>query len=138
MQMKLKDLASRLGLELRGDGELEIAAPAPIEAAGPATVTFVAAAKYLAALKESKASCVIITEELAGQAHCARLISKNPYFDFARVLAILVPPYRPPLGVDPTAKIAPDAKIGQDASIGAYTVIGAGAAIGRDAVIHPH
>ena len=69
---------------------------------------------------------------------CATLISKNPYFDFARVLAIFVPPYRPPLGIDPTARIAPDAKIGERASIGAYTVIGAGAAIGRDAVIHPH
>ena len=32
--MKLKELAARLELELRGDGETEILAPAPIEAAG--------------------------------------------------------------------------------------------------------
>ena len=33
--MKLKELASKLGLELRGDGGVEIFAPAPIEAFAP-------------------------------------------------------------------------------------------------------
>ena len=33
--MKLKELAARLELELRGDGDTEIFAPAPIEAAKP-------------------------------------------------------------------------------------------------------
>jgi UDP-3-O-[3-hydroxymyristoyl] glucosamine N-acyltransferase len=136
--MKLKELASRLGLKLLGDGELEIIAPAPIEAAGPGTIIFVAAAKYLPALKESKASCAIVPEELAAEAECATLISNNPYFDFARVLEIFFPPYRPPSGIDPSARIARDARIGEGSSIGAYCVIGAGVAIGREAVIHPH
>jgi UDP-3-O-[3-hydroxymyristoyl] glucosamine N-acyltransferase len=136
--MKLSELASRLGLELRGDGSLEIAIPAPIEAAGPGTVTFVAAAKYLPALKAGRPSCAIVLEEFAAEAPCATLISLNPYFDFARVLGIFFPPYRPPAGIDPSARIALDAKIGAGASIGALCAIGAGVTIGRDAVIHPH
>ncbi len=136
--MKLSELASRLGLELRGDGEIEIAVPAPIEAAGPGTITFVAAARYLPALRESRASCVIVPEDLAAETQCAALISRNPHFDFARVLEIFFPPYRPPAGIDPTARIAGDARIAEDASIGAYCVIGAGTVIGRAAVIHPH
>jgi UDP-3-O-[3-hydroxymyristoyl] glucosamine N-acyltransferase len=136
--MKLKDLANKLGLELRGDGEIEIAAPAPIEAAAPGTIVFVAGAKFAPALAAGSASAAITTAELAAGANCATLISANPYADFSRVLEIFFPPYRPKPGIDPTAAIASDAKIGPGASIGACSVIGAGVEIGRDAVIHPN
>jgi len=136
--MKLKDLASRLGLELRGDGELEIIAPAPLEAAASGTITFLAHPKYLTLMENSTASCVITSSELAVKVNRASLISSNPYVDFARTLEIFFPPYRPPVGIDPTASIAADASIGDGASIGAYSVIGAGVTIGRAAVIYPH
>lgn len=137
--MKASELASRLGLELRGDGEAEVWAPAPLEAAAPGTVTFAAGARYLARLRARSPSCIIVAPELAGEvAAPALLISPNPYADFARTLAIFFPPYRPGPGIDVTARIAPDAKIGAQASIGAYCVIGSGASIGRNAVIHPH
>jgi UDP-3-O-[3-hydroxymyristoyl] glucosamine N-acyltransferase len=135
--MKLNELASKLGLELRGDGGAEIYAPAPVEAAGPGMIIFVAAEKYAAAL-DSGVSAAITTRELAERAKCATLISANPKADFARALEIFFPPYRPAAGIDQTAVVAPDAKIGENASIGAYAVIGAGVRIGRDAVIHPH
>ena len=135
--MKLNELASKLGLELRGDGGVEIYAPAPVEAAGPGMIVFVAAEKYAAAL-QSGVSAAITTPELAKGAKCATLISANPYADFARAMNIFFPPYRPAAGIDRTATIAPDAKIGENSSIGAYAVIGAGVRIGRDAVIHPH
>jgi UDP-3-O-[3-hydroxymyristoyl] glucosamine N-acyltransferase len=134
--MKLKELADRLGLELRGDGSVEIFAPAPIEAAGPGSIIFVAGAKYASAL-HSNVSAAITTGELAAGASCATLISANPYADFARVLEIFFPAYRPARGIDPTAQIAADAKLGENASVGAFSVIGAGAVIGSDAVIHP-
>jgi UDP-3-O-[3-hydroxymyristoyl] glucosamine N-acyltransferase len=136
--MKLKELATRLGLELRGDGEIEIARPAPIEAAGPGAITFVAAPIYLAALRESKAAGAIVLAEFADQAPCPVLISAQPHFDFARMLTIFFPPYRPPAGIDPTARIAASARIGADASIGAYCVVGADVVVGRGAILHPH
>ncbi|MGC1401071.1 LpxD N-terminal domain-containing protein, partial [Candidatus Binatus sp.] len=135
--MKLKELASKLGLEIRGDGGVEIFAPAPIEAAGPGMIVFVAGAKYAPAL-QSSVSAAITTAELAAGAKCATLISANPYADFARVLEIFFPPYQPAPGIDPRASIAPDATIGENASIGASAVIGEGVSIGRDAVIHPN
>jgi UDP-3-O-[3-hydroxymyristoyl] glucosamine N-acyltransferase len=135
--MKLKELASKLGLEIRGDGEVEIFAPAPIEAAAPGTIVFVASAKYAPAL-QSNASAAITTAELGAGAKCATLVSANPYADFARVLDIFFPPCRPAPGIDPRASIAADATIGPNASIGASAVVGAGVTIGRDAVIHPN
>ena len=136
--MKLKDLASRLGLELRGDGELEISSPAPLEAAGAGTITFLAHSKYLPLIENSTASGVITSADLAPKMNRATLISANPYVDFARTLEIFFPSYRPPPGIHPSALIAPDATVGEGASIGAYCVIGAGVRIGRAAVIHPH
>ncbi|MGH8012669.1 MAG: UDP-3-O-(3-hydroxymyristoyl)glucosamine N-acyltransferase [Candidatus Binataceae bacterium] len=136
--MKLGDIARNLGLELNGDGALEVAVPAPIEAAGPGAITFATGAKYTAALRASHATAAIVSRELAAAAPCATLISANPAFDFARVLALFFPPYRPPVGIHPTAVIAPDAVIGEQASVGAYCVIGAGVRIGRSAIIHPH
>ena len=135
--MKLNELALKLGLEIRGDGDVEILAPAPIEAASPGMIVFVASARYATAL-QSNVSAAITTAELGASAKCATLISANPYADFARVLDIFFPPYRPAPGIDPRASIAADATTGPNASIGASAVIGAGVTIGSDAVIHPN
>jgi UDP-3-O-[3-hydroxymyristoyl] glucosamine N-acyltransferase len=134
--MKLKELASRLELELRGDGETEIFAPAPIEAAGPGMIIFVAGEKYAPILQKTSAAAAIVTRELADQARCPALISPNPKADFARTIGVFFPPYRPQPGIDPSARIAPDVKIGENASIGANSTIGAGTTIGRNATIH--
>jgi UDP-3-O-[3-hydroxymyristoyl] glucosamine N-acyltransferase len=135
--MKLGQLSAALGLELRGDAELEISAAVPLEAAMPATISFVSQPRYLAMLERAEPSCLIVPAELAGKVQCAVLISANPSFDFARTLEILHPPHRPKPGIDPLAQIAPDARIGPEASIGAFVVIGAGVGIGARAVIHP-
>jgi UDP-3-O-[3-hydroxymyristoyl] glucosamine N-acyltransferase len=134
--MKLKDLATRLKLELRGDGETEIFAPAPIEAAGPGMIIFVAAEKYASILEGTSAAAAIVAREFIDRARCPVLISANPYADFARTVGLFFPPWRPAPGIDPSARIAPDAKLGQNPSVGANAVIGAGTIIGRNALIH--
>ncbi len=136
--MKLSELAQILDLPLRGDGAAEILAPAPIETAGPGMITFATGPKYAAALRTSSAASAIVSQEIADEARCPILISSNPTFDFARVLEVFFPPYRPAPGIHPTAVISPSAHIGENAFIGAYTVIGDDVAIGRNAAIHPH
>jgi len=136
--MKLKELASKLGREFRGDGEADIFMPAPIEAAGPGTIIFVANEKYAPMLETTTASCVIVPEQFAARARCPVLISPNPYLDFSRVLEIFFPPLKPAPGIDPSARVAPDAVVGANASIGAFAVIGTGVRIGKNATIHPH
>lgn len=136
--MKLRALASKLGLEMRGDGEREIVSPAPLEAAGPGAIIFVVGAKYAANLRATTAACAIVPAELADEAPCAILISTNPAADFAHVLEIFFPPYRAAPGIDASARVAADAKIGDNASIGAGVAIASGVTIGRDAVIYPN
>jgi UDP-3-O-[3-hydroxymyristoyl] glucosamine N-acyltransferase len=136
--MKLSELAQKLNLPIRGDGAVEITAPAPIEMAAAGTITFATGQKYAAMLRASAAAAAIIPAELADAAPCGALISDNPAFDFARALEVFFPPYRPPVGIHPTACIAATARVGTDAYIGAYSVIGEGVTIGCNAVIHPH
>src|SRR5579862_7630865 len=104
--MKLKELASKLGREFRGDGEVDIFMPAPIEAAGPGTIIFVANEKYAPMLGMTTASCVIVLEQFAARAKCPVLISPNPYFDFSRTLEIFFPAPKPEAGIDASARVA--------------------------------
>ncbi|MGH7246613.1 MAG: LpxD N-terminal domain-containing protein, partial [Pseudomonadota bacterium] len=73
--MKLKELASQLGLELRGDGDAEVLAPAPIEAAAPGMIIFVASAKFAPLLARTTATAAIVAPEFAENAKCPVLIS---------------------------------------------------------------
>jgi UDP-3-O-[3-hydroxymyristoyl] glucosamine N-acyltransferase len=133
----LRDLAARLGCELRGDGELEITGVAGMEQAGPSELTFLANPKYAHKVKHSRAGAILVSEPLA-QATPVSLVSRNPYHDFARALALFYQPPRPKPGVHPQASIASTALIGEGASIGAFAVVGEHVTIGRNAVLHPH
>ena len=68
----------------------------------------------------------------------ATLVSANPYYDFARALALFYQPPRPAPGIHPTAVIAATAEIGSNPSIGAYAVVGDRAIIGANATLYPH
>ncbi len=133
--MRLNEIASRLGLQVVGDGEIEITGLAPMEKAGPSELTFLANPKYASKVKATRAGAILVAEPVA---NIASVLSANPYLDFARALELFYTPPRPKPGVHPAAVIAPTARVGPGASIGAYAVIGENVAIGRNAVLHPH
>jgi UDP-3-O-[3-hydroxymyristoyl] glucosamine N-acyltransferase len=135
--MKLREIADRLGCRLEGDGELEIAGVAGMENAGPEHLTFLANPKYAPKAKHTKASAILVSEPLAGVS-IARLVSENPYLDFARALALFYQPPRPAPGIHPLASVAASAVVGENCSIGPFAVVGERARIGRNAVLHPH
>ena len=133
----LRDLAARLGCELRGDGDIEITGVAGLEQAGPTELTFLANPKYAPKVKNTRAAAVLVSEPLP-EPGPASVISRNPYHDFARALALFYQPPRPAPGIHPLASIAATAQIGEGASIGAFTVVGENVSIGRNAILHPH
>ena len=135
--MKLKEISERLGCRLAGDGELGITGVAGIEQARPGELTFLSNPRYRTLLSQTQASAVIVGSD-AGDLPQARLISENPYLDFARALEMFYQPPRPPAGIHPKAEVSSSARLGENASIGAYAVIGDNVVIGRNAVIRPH
>jgi UDP-3-O-[3-hydroxymyristoyl] glucosamine N-acyltransferase len=135
--MKLGELASRLGAELRGDAELEITGVKGIEEAGPTEITFVANPKYGGLARKTQAAAVLVEPEFPEIA-AATLRIKNPYHAFSQALGYF---YQPPVyapAIHPTAVIDPTAEIGEGAHIGAYVVIGPGVKLGPHATLLPH
>jgi UDP-3-O-[3-hydroxymyristoyl] glucosamine N-acyltransferase len=135
--MKLGELATKLGAELRGDAELEITGVKGIEEAGPAEVTFVANPKYAGLARTTRAAAVLVEPEFP-EIEAATLRLKNPYLAFSRALGFF---YQPPAyapGIHPMAVIDATAVIGEGAHIGAYVVIGPRVKLGDHATLLPH
>src|SRR5579862_5994150 len=135
--MKLSELAAALGCELRGDPAIEITGVAGIETASAGELTFLSNPKYAHKLKHTQAGAVLLAEPVAALV-VSQLISSNPYFDFARALAMFYQPPRPAPGIDPRASVAESARIGENASIGPFAVVGENVTLGKNAVLHPH
>jgi len=135
--MKLGELASRLGAELRGDAELEITGVKGIEEAGPTEVTFVANPRYGSLARTTKAAAVLV-EPGFQEISAATLRIPNPYHAFNRALGFF---YQPPAyapGIHPTAVVDPTAVVGAGAHLGAYVVVGPNVKLGPGATLLPH
>ena len=135
--MKLGELASRLGAELRGDSDLEITGVKGIEEAGPSEITFVANPKYAGLARKTLAAAVLVEPEFPEIA-AATLRVKNPYHAFSRALGVFYQPPAYPPGIHPSAVIDPTAEVGAGAHIGAYVVVGPNVKLGADATLLPH
>ena len=135
--MKLGELATRLGAELRGNADLEVTGVKGIEEAGPTEITFVANPRYTGLARKTQAAAVLVEPEFP-EIDAATLRIKNPYHAFSRALGMF---YQPPVysaGVHPTAVVDPTAEIGAGAHIGAYVVVGPGVRLGPSATLLPH
>lgn len=135
--MKLGELASRLGAELRGNPDVEVTGVKGIEDAGPSEITFVANPKYGGLARKTKAAAVLVEPEFP-DIETATLRLKNPYHAFSRALGLFYQPPAYPPGIHNTAVIDPTAQIGEGAHIGAYVVIGPDVKLGPHATLLPH
>ncbi|MGA8597540.1 MAG: UDP-3-O-(3-hydroxymyristoyl)glucosamine N-acyltransferase [Bryobacteraceae bacterium] len=133
----LGQLAAQLGCELAGDPDIVIGGVSTLDKAEAGQLSFLANLKYSPKVKQSRASAILATKRLI-DTEAATLISSNPYYDFARALALFYQAPEVPKGIHPTAVIAATAHIGDNAAIGAYAVIGGNVTIGANATIYPH
>jgi len=136
--MKLAEIAAELDGEVVGNGEVEISGVARIEDARDGEITFIANPKYTKYLKETKASAVIVSGEIAEVADKSLLLVKNPYFAFLKTVTLFHP--QAPLieeGIHHTAIIGQNTELGDNLSIGPYVVIGRRCQIGRGTILLP-
>ena len=122
---------------MTGEEDVEIVRVAGIDEAGPGDLTFVANRKYVSHIKNTRASAIILGEDIP-PVGIPSLRTEDPYLAFARALEIFFIPPAPAKGIHPTAVVAKDAEIGSGVCIGAYAVIGSRCKIGADSVLHPH
>lgn len=133
--VSLKDLAVRLGAELKGDPAVLIRGVADLEHAGPDELSFLTDDRYLPFLGGCRAAALIVppSHEHLG---FSLLICRQPHVAMARAAQLFwEPPCLPP-GVHSSAHVEGDALLGDGAAVGPLAHIGAGCRIGRDVRIY--
>src|SRR5215470_3661499 len=109
--MKLGELARALGCELRGDPDVEITGVAPIEDAGPGTLTFLADRRLAGKLATVRAAAVVLRPD-AGDVALPSLRAAHPYVAFVAAVELFhPPPPRPARAIHPTAVVAASARV---------------------------
>jgi UDP-3-O-[3-hydroxymyristoyl] glucosamine N-acyltransferase len=132
--VRLRELARRLGCELRGDGELELHGVAGLDEAGPGELSFLANPRYADKLATTRAAAVVISPAHETALPC--LVSDNPYLTFARAVSLLRPEPRPSPGVHASAQVDASARLAEGVHVGPLAVVGPGVCIGARSVIH--
>lgn len=148
--LTLGEVADHLGLECRGNRARQLTGLANLATANETQLSFLANPKYKKFLDDSRAGAVILTADMAANAHCDCLISAQPYLSYARATHLFDTSPRLPIGIDASAVIAASAKIaegvaigprcviGENVYIGAQSQIGAGTIVGAESKIGAH
>jgi UDP-3-O-[3-hydroxymyristoyl] glucosamine N-acyltransferase len=130
----LAELADRLGVEMVGDGSLEVCAVRALADAGPEDLSFLHNPKYAEAARSSSAGAILIAdaEALPGR---NLLVCREPYLTMAKALELFYPVTSPQGGTHPTAVVAENAEVDSETSVGPLCSIGDGTRIGRGTVV---
>lgn len=155
MEIRLRDIASELGLGFEGDGDLVITGVAGLKEAGEGDISFLANPKYASELKATAASAVVVGEGV--DSPCPGVIrADNPYHAFSRIMWMFAPRPDIPKGVAdgahvddsaviadsasvmPNAFIAPGARVGEDTTVYPGVYIGHGSSVGNGCIIYPN
>jgi len=110
---------------------------APIGAAEPGSITFLANPKLLLELRQTRATAVVLSAATADESPVAALVAVNPHATYARIATELYPPAPLAPGVHPSAVVAASARIDATAQVGANAVIGEQVVVGARAYVGP-
>lgn len=135
--MKLNEIAVVLDGQVSGDPELEIKGVSGISDAEVGDITFFSDAKWLKALRESKASAVILKEKIS-DFQKPQVIVKNPLYCFSKLLAIFYPKSHQYSGVSDSAFISEKASLGDNVIVYPFVFISDGAKISSGSIIYPN
>ncbi|NLE64416.1 MAG: UDP-3-O-(3-hydroxymyristoyl)glucosamine N-acyltransferase [Elusimicrobia bacterium] len=135
MRKTLSEISNFLGGRVVGDRDIVITGVSGLKEAGPGDLTFLANPKYLPLLKTTKASAVIVAEDVSAEGPALIRVA-NPSLAFTRVVALIKESLTPRIrGVHPTAVISPDAVLAENVGVGPHVVIEPGVRIGRGTMI---
>jgi len=133
----LAELARRVDGEVIGNPAREIERLQPLDAAGARDLSFLTAAKYVAAARVSAAGALLVGRSAPALA-VDRIVVDDPATAVATLLELFHPPTRSQPGIHPSAVIGDGARIDPSAHVGPYAVLGRGVAVGPGAAIHAH
>ena len=140
MEFTAKQIADFIGGRVEGNEQTTVHTFAKIEEGKEGAITFLSNPKYTQYIYETKASIVLINEdvELEHPVEATLIRVKNAYESVAKLMQMYAATLPKKTGVDPLAFIAKSAVIGKDVYIGPFAYIGEGVKIGDRSCIYPH
>jgi len=135
VSLRLDEIVTRLGGVLEGDGSVVITQVGTLASAGAGQIAFLANPKYRQQLQTTGATAVIVPPQFAADTSLPRIVHKNSYAYYARVVALLNPPPRRAAGIHPSAVV--HSAVPVSASVGENVVIGQGSRLGENVTIYP-
>lgn len=140
MRHTLQDIARATGLELRGDGTVQVDRPSVPHSAGPDDLAIAMNPDYAEAVKAASCRAALVwpDADLGDLGLDGALVAPRPRVAMAHITDHFQHPFDVTPGIHPSAVIADDAEIGSGAAIGPFVVIGPGARIGAGSRIAAH
>ena len=140
LPVRLRDLADRLGVELRGDGDVEVSGVSSLDEVRAGEVTYVATAPRVAEAAAAPAAALIVPRKLAADPALVNhqlLIASDAKLAFARLIAFFhEPPYQA-RGVSPDLISGAGSVIGEECSIHPRVTSGTDCRMGHRVTLHP-
>ena len=140
MEFTAKQIADFIGGRVEGDENAKIHTFAKIEEGKEGTITFLSNPKYTHFIYETKASIVLINNdvELENPVSATLIRVPNAYECVAKLMQMYAASLPKKKGIDPLAFVSKTAEIGKDVYIGPFTYVGEGVKIGDGCLIYPH
>jgi UDP-3-O-[3-hydroxymyristoyl] glucosamine N-acyltransferase len=126
----LQELAKHIHSRIEGDSAFVIEGLASLSNAKITHLAFYTGERHSQSLKATKAGCVLLNEKDRDKFSGNKLISTNPYLDYARLSALFVQHDAGDASIHPSSHIAEDVSLGADVTVGPNVVIGPGCKIG--------
>lgn len=136
-QYSLKELTQDLDVTIQGDSGLMIEGVCTIQQAQPNHITFLVNPLYKKYLATTKAASVILSANDASDSPVTTIISKNPYFTYAKIATFFDNKPYPEIGIHESAIVGQHCHIDPTARVGAHVVIGNHVKIGARVVLNP-
>ena len=140
MQFTAKQIADFIGGRVEGNEQATVSTFAKIEEAGDGAITFLSNPKYTSYIYETKASIVLVNDDLELEQEVASTLIRvpNAYECVAKLMQMYAASLPKKTGIDPLAFVAKTAEIGKDVYVGPFTYIGEGVKIGDGTRIFPN
>ena len=140
MEFTARQIADFIGGRVEGNEQTAVHSFAKIEEGQEGSITFLSNPKYTSYIYETKASIVLINDnlELEHPIQATLIRVPNVYECVAKLMQMYASTMPKKTGVDALAFVSPTAEIGQDVYIGPFTYVGEGVKIGDGSRIYPN
>ena len=140
MEFTAQQIASFIGGRVEGNEQAKVHTFAKIEEGKEGAITFLSNPKYTHFIYETKASVVLINDdvELEKPVNATLIRVPNAYECVAKLMQMYAASLPKKKGIDPLAFVSKTAEIAEDVYIGPFCYVGDGVRIGEGSMIYPH